>query len=106
MPFRFPEALLFVERAKHDFDNAAPQLRAPLKYAAALKLHQACGAFIHYLREYEGMVASTDSMKDRNELYDMFVRGFMDPDLHHSLENSVPPGRIEDISSFRLAIKI
>ena len=96
------EALLFVERMKHDFDNCAIPLRQPLKYGAALKLHQACGAFLHYLREYEQLVSATEAMNARGELYNMFVRGFMDPDLHHSMEQSVPPGRIEDVSSFRL----
>ena len=103
LAINFPEALLFVERLKHDHDNAPAQMRQPLKYTGALKLHQACGAFLHYLREYEMMVSASDALKARDELYRMFVRGFMDPDLHHSLEHAVPPGRIEDVSSFRLA---
>ena len=103
LPNFFPEALLFVERWTFEWDNTAVHMRVPLKYAAGLKLHQACGAFLHYLREYEQMVSASDALAARKDLYQMFLRGFMDPDLHHSLDNSVPPGRIEDIASFRLA---
>ena len=84
-----------------DFDNAPVPMRQAVKFATGLKLHQACGAFLHYLREYEKMAPAADVLQSRQELFQVFIRGFMDPDLHHSLEQTVPPGRLEDISTFR-----
>ncbi|CAK9080142.1 unnamed protein product, partial [Durusdinium trenchii] len=61
-------ALLFVERLKHDYDNCAAPLRQAVKYTQALRLRQACGAFLHYFRELQKIAPPDEFENARVEL--------------------------------------
>ena len=99
----FAQAILFVNRVLSDHDTTPAQLRKPLGFREALGKHQACGGFLHYLRQLEKMAPGGDFAEMEKDLRQQFQYGYLDPDILHSLETMVPPGNIQMVSAFRTA---
>lgn len=93
--------MLLLDRLEHDMDNDADGRKGPLNYKDACKLHQCCGMFLHYLQKLEALAPSKDFPSMRSGLIDQFKHSYMDADLLHSLEHSVPPGDLTAVGSFR-----
>ncbi|CAL1145066.1 unnamed protein product [Cladocopium goreaui] len=94
-------ALLFVDRIKQDYDSSQPAMRKAVSYTIGLQKHQACGAFLHFLRMFERLAPPADYDRAYVELHKMFLRGLLDADLQHVLTTSFPPGDLSAIAAFR-----
>ena len=95
------EVMLFVSRIEADFDAMPPSLRKPCGFKDGFTKHQCCAAFLHFLQLLEKM-SPPDLFKTASEsLTQQFMKGFIDPDLCHAIENQVPPGDLHQISAFR-----
>ena len=94
------KVMLLLQRIIHDHDNTAPQLRKAVSYRDGITKHQACAAFLHYLKLLRRIAPACDFSCEM-ELRSQFAFGYMGPDLLHNLENSVPPGNLNDVSAFR-----
>ena len=95
------EVKLFLERLLYDHDHCPPSMRKALSFRDGLPKHQACGAFLHYLKMFERMCPAADFAEASDSLTEQFKLGYLDPDLLHGLEQSVPPGDLKSISAFR-----
>lgn len=95
------EVTLFVDRLLADYDQAVPAMRKALTFKDGVVKHQACGAFLHYLKCFERMCPAAEFPDISEQLTKQFLLGFLDPDLLHSLEQQVPPGDLKAISAFR-----
>ena len=95
------KVMLLLQRIIHDHDNTAPQLRKAASYRDGITKHQACAAFLHYLKLLRRIAPACDYGGMEMELRSQFAFGYMDPDLLHNLENSVPSGNLNDVSAFR-----
>ena len=84
-----------------DFDTTPGPLRKAMSVREAMSKHQACGGFLHYLKILEGMAPAAEFQQMSEELHRQFQYGYLDPDILHSLESSVPPGDISMVSAFR-----
>lgn len=98
------EVTLFVDRVIGDWDRKPPNQRRPLLYKDGLNLHQASGAFIHYLDTLERGFPAKQFPDVAASLRGQFLEGYLDPDLLHSLNQSVPPGDMKSVGSFRLSL--
>ncbi|CAK9096397.1 FO synthase subunit 1, partial [Durusdinium trenchii] len=95
------EATLVVNRLIRDHDNTAPQLRKAFSFKDALAVHQAGGAFLHFLSVLQKMAPAALYTQAEVSLRDQFSQGFMDADLLHVITTGVPPGDIKSVGSFR-----
>lgn len=93
--------MLFLERMLADHDGCAPQMRKPLTYRDALSKHQACGGFLHYLNVLQKIAPSGEFAAMESDLRNQFRFGYLDPDILHSLEATVPPGDAQMVGAFR-----
>lgn len=98
------EVTLFVDRVIGDWDKKPANQRKPLLYKDAINLHQASGAFIHYHDALERGFPAKAFPDASTSLRAQFLEGYLDPDLLHSLNTSVPPGDMKSIGSFRLSL--
>ena len=98
------EAQLLVQRLIADYDQCPPGMRKACSYKEALVKHQACAAFLHFLSVLQGMAPPDFFAEAKTSLHGQFMLAYLDPDLVHALETSVPPGNIQSISSFRYVI--
>ena len=92
---------LFVQRVINDYDNAPQPLRTAVTFRSGLSKHQACGAFLHFLKHLERVAPASEFPKMAEDLKKQFAFGYLDPDLIHSLESQVPPGDISQVAAFR-----
>lgn len=92
---------LFLSRVLANHDNTPPEMRKALSYKEGVQLHQCCGAMLHFLREFQRIAPSADFEDARASLLSQFSFGFLDPDLQHSMESSVPPGDVSSVGAFR-----
>ena len=76
-------------------------MRKAVSYTIGLQKHQACGAFLHFLRMFERLAPPADYDRAYVELHKMFLRGLLDADLQHVLTTSFPPGDLSAIAAFR-----
>eukprot|EP00438_Fugacium_kawagutii_P006468 Skav206265 [mRNA] locus=scaffold265:244596:255091:- [translate_table: standard] len=87
------------------FDSATDQLRAPLLYKDAVKLHLSCGAFLFFLQKLEQMAPSGGFADMQNTLKSQFMSGFLDNYLVAALESQVPAtADIKTVQGFRKGI--
>ena len=84
------QAELFLERIVTGHDTVAEPLRAPLSYKDATKIHQACGAFLFFLKKLEQVAPGSDFPEMKRALRAQFTSGFLDGDLISALEEQVP----------------
>ena len=90
-----------MERIKQDYDSSAPAMRKAVSFTTGMQKHQACGAFLHFLRMFEKIAPPADYERASVELHKMFLRGLLDADLQHVLASSFPPGDLTAIAAFR-----
>ena len=95
------QVMLFLRRLETDHDRTPPTLRRSVTEKQAVVKHQACGCFLHFLRIYERLCPSTEYGEAAESLTSQFMSGFLDPDLGHVLEATVPPGDPSSVAAFR-----
>ena len=81
-----------------EFDLEAPSFRD------TMAKHAACGGFLHFLAELEKIAPAGQFQQMAAHLQHQFEFGYIDADLLHALETSVPPGKLGDVSAFRLGV--
>ena len=92
---------LFLDRLEHEHDTTFVDSRKALSFKDGLKLHQVAGLFLTMLAKLELVAPSRDFPAMRSGLLDQFMHGYLDADLQHVLEQSVPPGDPNSIGGFR-----
>ena len=95
------QVMLFLRRMENDHDLTPPTLRRSLTEKQAVVKHQACACFLHFLKIYERAGPPTEYAEAEESLTSQFMSGYLDPDLGHILESSVPPGELSGVSAFR-----
>ena len=78
------KALLFLWRIEHEYDACVPELRKALTFREASRIHQSCGAFLHFIKQLRDLAPESDF----ESVYD-------------GLKTQVPPGDLAAIGSFR-----
>ena len=81
-------------------------VKKAINFATAVGKHQCCGAFLHFTRELQRALNPEDYVRAFGDLKEMFLRGYLDPDLEHALQTQFPPGDLKSISSIRLVSNI
>ena len=92
---------LFLHRSVANFDNTPAPMRKAMTYKEGLQVHQSCGAFVHFLEELESIAPPAEYQEAARALHSQFGFGYLDPDLLHCLESTVPPGDVRSVSAFR-----
>ena len=92
---------LFLQRILAAFDNTPAPMRKAMTHKEGLVAHQCCGAFVHFLSELEKIAPPAEYQEAATSLTSQFGFGYLDPDLLHGLESSVPPGDVRSVSAFR-----
>lgn len=95
------EVALFVDRLIKDWDRQPVGLKKSWGYREAAQLHAVCGAFIHYTNVLKAKISEETYQAELPGLKEQFAGSFLDPELLHSLQSSVPPGDISSISVLR-----
>ena len=54
-----------------------------------------------FLREFQRIAPPADFEDARASLLSQFSFGYLDPDLQHCMETSVPPGDVSSVGAFR-----
>ncbi|CAK9030600.1 unnamed protein product, partial [Durusdinium trenchii] len=96
---------LFVDRLIKDWDRQPVGLKKSWGYREAAQLHAVCGAFIHYTNVLKAKISEETYQAELPGLKEQFAGSFLDPELLHSLQSSVPPGDISSISVLRDIVK-
>ena len=96
---------LYLQRLVIDHDNHPPQLRKAVSFKEAVKVHQACGAYLFFLAKIQQIAPENRFNAIRIDLYTQFKAGLLDPDLLHVVESQVPANAdIKAVSAFRLTV--
>lgn len=90
-----------MSRILGDWDKTAAPLRKALAYKDAVALHQATGAFLHFVAVLQSSFPAKDFKDASDSLLAQFMEGFLDPDLIHAMSVQVPPGDIRAVGAFR-----
>ena len=93
--------MLFLRRLETDHDRTPPSLRSSVTEKQAIAKHQACACFLHFLNVFERACPPTEYPEAAESLTSQFMSGYLDPDLGHILETSVPPGDLAAVAAFR-----
>lgn len=94
---------LFLKRLIANFDNTPAPLRKGMSFKEGLYLHQCCGGFVHFLKEFEKLAPPDEFTQAAESLRNQFGFGYLDPDIYHCLETQVSPGLVRSVSAFRPA---
>ena len=95
------KANLFLSRVCNDWDRNPPGMRKALTSKDATPLHQSCALFLHFSRLLERSLPSGEVSASKEKLTCQFFLGGMDAELNLCAEQSVPPGDMRSIGSFR-----
>ena len=96
---------LYLQRLVIDHDSHPQQLRKPVSFKDAVKVHQACGAYLFFLAKIQQIAPENQFEAIRTDLFIQFKAGLLDPDLLHIVESQVPANAdIKAVSAFRLAV--
>ena len=94
-----------MQRLVIDHDSHPQQLRKPVSFKDAVKVHQACGAYLFFLAKIQQIAPENQFEAIRTDLFIQFKAGLLDPDLLHIVESQVPANAdIKAVSAFRLAV--
>ena len=91
------QVLLYLDRIVSDHDSVPEPLRKALTFKDAVRLHQAAGSFLYFLRELEKIAPSGQFPEMETTLRSQFSSKFLDGDLVHVLEDKLPA--TSDLSS-------
>ena len=95
------KALLFLWRIEHEYDACVPELRKALTFREASRIHQSCGAFLHFIKQLRDLAPESDFESVYDGLKTQLKLGYLDADFAHVLDTMVPPGDLAAIGSFR-----
>ena len=95
------EAILFLNRLCGDWDRASEKMRKAMTYKEGCQLHVCCGMYLHFLEVLQQRAPASEFPEFKKALEEQFLSGLMDAELCHAAENSVPPGDVCSIGSFR-----
>lgn len=100
------EVMLFVDRLIKDWDRQPAKMKKSWSFKEAAQLHATCGAFLHYMLLLENKLSEEEFKRETPLLYDQFFGSFLDPDLLHAVQTTVPPGNVADITMMRPVFKL
>lgn len=95
------EVLLLLWRLEHDHDACVPELRKAVTFKDALRVHQSCGAFLHFIKLLRDLAPESDFPAMHDGLKSQLKLGYLDADFAHILDTTVPPGDPAAVGSFR-----
>ena len=98
---------MYLERIISDHDQTAPGLRKALSLKEAVKVHQATGCFLYFLRKLKQISPEKDFPEFERALKAQFMGGYLDGDLISTLEEQVPAAAdISSVKAFRPKLSI
>lgn len=92
---------LFIERLKADWDRLPIGLKRPWNYKEALMVHAACGGYLAIMSALREAVPQADFEAHEQQIRDQFNLSYLDPDIIHFLENTVPPVNLQEVNFVR-----
>ena len=95
---------LFLERLKSDWDRLPLGLKKPWNAKEALAIHSACGGYLAIMRALQAAVPQADFESHEQQLNDQFNLSYLDPDILHFLENTVPPVNLHEVTFVRCLV--
>lgn len=104
MSFADFQVKLCIQRMCLDWDSAGDKLRKALTYKDAVMLHTSCGMFIHFMNQFQSRCPASEFPTFKSKLDEVFMAGLLDHELRSAAENSVYPGDVASIGSFRQGV--
>ena len=98
------EVNLFLERLKSDWDRLPLGLKKPWNVKEALPIHAACGGYLAIMKALQAAVPQADFESHEQQLNDQFNLSYLDPDILHFLENTVPPVNLHEVTFVRCLV--
>ena len=92
---------LLLDRLEKKFDTCYVDNRAATSFKEGMRIHPSCVLFIPMLERLEALAPSKDFQSMKQGLMEQFMHAYLDADLAHVIENSVPPADLSTIGAFR-----
>lgn len=96
-----PEATILIERMCRDWDKQSAAMRKAWAPRETIQLHAICGGFLYFMTLLKSKVPVAEYEKHKTHLLEQFHMGFLDCDISHALETTVPPGTMHNVGFLR-----
>ncbi len=90
-----------ISRLCSDWDKMHAGMRRPWNVKDTTHIHALCGGYIHFKLLLQSKLAATEYQEAIARLDEQFLLGFLDADLDHALQNTVPPGNLSSVGFLR-----
>ena len=84
-----------------DWDRLPPGMKKPWGYKEALVVHAACGGYITIMSALQASVPQADYEAHEAQIREQFNLSYLDADIIHLLETTVPPVNLSDVNFVR-----
>lgn len=84
-----------------DWDKVPPGMKVPFTLKVALQIHAACGGYLAIMEAFKQAVPQSDYEATLPQIQDQFKLGYLDSDITHFLESSVPPVNLQSVNFVR-----
>ena len=90
-----------IDRMCSDWDKMHPGMRKPWNVKDTTHIHALCGGYIHFKLLLKSKLPETEFKEVIARLDEQFLLGFLDADLDHALQSTVPPGCLSSVGFLR-----
>ncbi|CAK9100760.1 FO synthase subunit 1, partial [Durusdinium trenchii] len=87
---------LFIQRLNADWDRIPPGLKKPWGFKDASAVHSACGGFLAIMTALKAEIPQSDFAQNEAQIREQFHLGYLDPDIIHFLESTIPPVNLQE----------
>ena len=84
-----------------DWDKQPPTLRKPWGHRETVAMHAICGGYLHFMAALKSKVPKSEYEHVAKSIDVQFMSGYLDPDITHALETTVPPANLEAVGFLR-----
>ena len=95
------EALMFMGRLQSDWDRLPLGLKKAWTAKDAMTVHASCAGFIAILEALKNAIPQADFAREEPQLRQQFQLSYLDPDIVHFLESTVPPVQLTEVNFVR-----
>lgn len=95
--------MLLIDRMCRDWDKLPPTMRKAWVLKDVLNLHTCCGAFLTLIDQLQSRIPEKDYQAALPSIQEQFLLGYLDPEILHVVETTVPPANLTQVSFLRTA---
>lgn len=97
---------LFIQRLNADWDRIPPGLKKPWGFKDASAVHSACGGFLAIMTALKAEIPQSDFAQNEAQIREQFHLGYLDPDIIHFLESTIPPVNLQEVGFVRTGFAV